>query len=116
MATDGMTVDGSQMPGHHVMNAEASPANSEQPLEGPLGGLGDLFPQHPKVGLWYSLAGDAAKPWELEVLESHSTGDTRHQTVTKSPEWQSTIVTTTPVTRGVGTPEGGPETLGLPNH
>jgi hypothetical protein len=109
-----MTVDGSQMPGHHDMNAQAPSLDTAGAYEGDL--KGELFPQHPKVGPWYSLAGDAAEPWELSVLESHSTGDTRHQTVTKSPEWQSTIVTTTGVTRGVGTPEGGPETLGLPNH
>lgn len=113
MATDGMTVDGSEMPGHHDMQAEAEGMNSEVPFEANLGGMGDLFPFHPKVGPWYTLAGDDAKPWELEVLESHSTGDTRHQTVTKSPSWESTTVVSTPVTRG-GSSEFGESDL--PNH
>lgn len=113
MAGDGMIIDGGQMVGHHAYNAQASGPDTAQAHIGDLSG--EMFPQHPKTGIYFSLKGTDAEPWELAVLESHSTGDTRHQTVTKSPEWQNTIVVSTGVTRGEGA-EVNSGSLDLPNH
>jgi hypothetical protein len=111
MAGDGMIIDGTQMQGHHAYNAQAPSLDTAGVHEGDLNG--ELFPQHPKTGPWYTLAGDMAEPWELAILESHSTGDTRHQTVTKSPEWEKTIIVSTPVTKGSSSEFGDSD---LPNH
>lgn len=113
MATDGMHLAGSSQVGHHAYNAQASGPDTAEAHVGDLNG--EMFPQHPRTGIYFSLKGDECAPWELAVLESHSTGDTRHQTVTKSPEWENTIVVSTPVTRGEGT-ERNSGSLDLPNH
>lgn len=108
MATDGMN--------------ESSQINSNDVSPGPfaerseaahLGGLNDVFPNHPKTGPWYSLAGKAMAPWELEVMNSTAEGDTRHQAATMSPSWDSTTVVSTGMTKGGS---GADYNSDLPNH
>lgn len=88
-----------------------TPAESEKAVIGDLSG--EVFPNHPKVGPWFTLQGNACQPWEVGIMESNSEGDSRHQAPTKSPEWNSTIIVQTPTT-GI---EAGPlYSSDLPNH
>lgn len=75
---------------------------------------GSIFGDHPAAGVWESLQGTNAATWETATLESKAMGDSRHQTTTKSPEWQTTIVVQTPVTGAQG-PDGKHKS-NLPNH
>jgi hypothetical protein len=74
---------------------------------------GMIFSDHPAAGNWESLQGTHCATWETPTLESHAMGDSRHQTTTKSPEWDSTIIVHTGVTRGG--PDGKYHS-DLPNH
>jgi hypothetical protein len=66
------------------------------------GGLeeGSIFSDHPAAGNWEALQGGHCATWETPTMESRSTGDSRHQTTTKSPEWNSTIIVQTGSTKG----------------
>lgn len=94
------------------MNREAPNADTAEAHIGDL--RGETFPNHPKVGEWYTLKGDECKPWELETLESTSGGSARHQAPTRSPEWNSTIIVQT----GSTGPDGSGATYRshIPNH
>ena len=83
-------------------------------------GRDGTFPDHPKVGPWYALAGRAMEPWELLVIESQAAGETRHQTPsTITQTWDKTIPEMSgqfdpdALTHGKGQ-EAGP--TDLPNH
>lgn len=112
MATDGMHLTSEEIPfGHHDVEAVASGPDTAQAHIGDLSG--ELFPQHPKTGFYFSAKGDACDPWELAVLESTSEGDSRHQAPAVAEEWQKTTIVSTPVTTG---PHGGTYNSDLPNH
>jgi hypothetical protein len=87
-----------------------TPAESETSHEGAL--KGELFPQHPKTGFYFSAKGDACTPWEVGIMESDAMGDSRHQAPTHSPDWNSTIIVQTPTTGA----ESGMYNSSLPNH
>lgn len=84
--------------------------NSQSPYESNLNGS---FSDHPAAGVWSSKKGGQAGTWEAATMESRATGDSRHQTSTKSPEWNSTIIVQTPTTKG---DRGGVYNSDLPNH
>lgn len=112
MATDGMHVTGPEIvAGHHDYNAQAPSLDTAEAHEGDLNG--ELFPQHPRTGFYFDKKGDQCDPWELAVLESHSTGDSRHQTNPVTEEWETTTIVKTGVTPG---PRGGVYNSDLPNH
>jgi hypothetical protein len=89
-----------------------TPAESEKTEIGDL--AGEKFPNHPKVGPWFTLQGTACEPWEVGLFESNSENNSRPQSTTKSPEWDSTIIVQTPTTKAE--PVGGGGSLDLPNH
>lgn len=65
-----------------------STSNTETPHDF---GRDGTFPNHPKVGPWYALAGEAMTPWEFGVIESQAAGETRHQTPsTITQKWDAT--------------------------
>ena len=76
-------------------------------------GLSGSFSDHKAINAWSSEKGTNCATWESATMESHSTGDTRHQAPTKSPEWNSTIIEHTGVTRGGN---GADYNSDLPNH
>ncbi len=94
------------------MNAEAPGPDTAEAHIGDL--AGEIFLDHPANPAWEALQGDQCKPWELATLESRAGGDSRHQAATMSPEWNSTIIVKTPVTRAQG-PDGKHKS-NLPNH
>src|SRR5690242_2586979 len=66
-----------------------SNGNTEAPYDF---GRDATFPDHPKVGPWYTLMGEAMTPWEFGTIESQAAGETRHQTPsTITQKWDSTI-------------------------
>jgi len=84
--------------------------NSQAMYEAALSGA---FSDHQAINAWSSEKGTNCATWETPTMESHATGDTRHQTTTKSPEWNSTIVVQTPTTKGGS---GADYHSDLPNH
>jgi hypothetical protein len=76
-------------------------------------GLSGSFADHPAINAWSSEKGTNAYCWELTTLESHAGGDSRHQAPTHSPEWNSTIIVKTGVTKGGN---GANYDSDLPNH
>lgn len=94
------------------MNAQSTEPDSAQAHIGDLSG--ELFPNHPKTGDWFSLKGDDCKPWEIQTLESTSAGTSRHQAPTMSPAWNSTVVVQTPTTKAQSS--DGHYKSDLPNH
>lgn len=78
------------------------------------GGLeeGSIFSDHNRQGEWAS-QGQTLGCWEAPVMTSTSEGDSRHTTPTHSPDWNSTIIVTTGMTRGGN---GANYDSDLPNH
>lgn len=76
-------------------------------------GLSGSFPDHNPTGAWATEIGGHCATWETATMESRATGDSRHQTSTKSPEWNSTIIVQTPTTKGGS---GASYDSDLPNH
>ena len=74
---------------------------------------GAIFSDHPAAAVWESLQGTNCATWETATLESKAMGDSRHQAPTTSPEWNSTVIVQTPVTRGGN---GADYHSDLPNH
>lgn len=110
MATDGMSVS-AQVDGNATAGGYGQ-VNSSAPE---IDGLGSgAFPNHPKTGPWYTLAGPAMTPWEIQVMESTSAGDSRHQTSsTITQKWDSDIIVSTGMTKGESGDFGSSD---LPNH
>jgi hypothetical protein len=73
--------------------------------------MGELFPDHPKSGFYFSAKGQTLSPYELDTLESSAMGDSRHQAPTTSPSWDSTTVVHTGLTAAEGSYHSD-----LPNH
>ena len=82
MATDGLSVT-AQMDGN-VKAGGVYQTDSSDPHESGL--ASGVFPNHPKTGPWYTLAGEAMTPWEITPLESVAEGDSRHQTGSTAQE------------------------------
>jgi hypothetical protein len=83
---------------------------SQAPFEA---GLGGAFSDHNRQGAWASEQGTNCQSWELAYGESHAMGDSRHQALTTSPSWNSTIVEMTGTTKGGN---GADYNSSLPNH
>jgi hypothetical protein len=63
-----------------------------------------MFPNHPKTGPWFELAGDMLQPHEFDGIESTSeTGASRAHSPSPSIAPNSTIEVNTPLTMGGGT-------------
>ncbi len=79
------------------------------------GGLeeGAIFGDHNRQGEWAS-ASQTEACWELPTMSSTSEGDSRHIVATHSPDWNSTTIVTTGMTRGEGA--DGSYNSNLPNH
>jgi hypothetical protein len=108
MATDGLSVtsDGNATAGGVYQTNSSAPE-----VDGLASGV---FPDHPKTGPWYTLAGMAMTPWEMQPLESVAEGETRHQTPsTITQKWDSDVIVSTGMTKG-GSSEFGDSDL--PNH
>jgi len=76
-------------------------------------GLSGAFADHQAINAWSSEKGGHCATWESATMESKAMGDSRHQTSTKSPEWNSTIIVQTGSTRGGS---GADYNSDLPNH
>lgn len=62
-----------------------------------------MFPNHPKTGPWFSLAGDMLQPWEADAIESTSSQVSRAHAPSPAIAPNSTIQVDTPLTMGGGT-------------
>jgi hypothetical protein len=76
-------------------------------------GLSGSFADHNRQGEW-AREGQTLPCWEAPIMTSTSEGDSRHTTPTHSPDWNSTIIVTTGMTRGDGA--GASYNSDLPNH
>lgn len=76
-------------------------------------GLSGSFADHQAINAWSSEKGGHAYCWELTTLDGETSGTSRHQAPTKSPEWNSTIIVQTGTTKGGN---GANYDSALPNH
>lgn len=82
------------------------------------GGLeeGAIFSDHNRQGKWADM-GQTEACWELPHMSSVSEGDSRHIVATHSPDWNSTVIVTTGMTRGDnGSPSTPMYDSEFPNH
>lgn len=79
-------------------------------------GLDGIFKDHNRQGEWASMS-RTEDCWELPTMESTSEGDTRHIAATHSPDWNSTTIVQTGLTRGDnGSPSTPMYDSEFPNH
>jgi hypothetical protein len=99
--------------GSTTWDAESHGLSSGGMYEGNLHGA---FADHNRQGMWASV-GRQEDCWELPMMESTSTGDTRHIVATESPAWEHTTVVHTGLTHGDnGSPATPMYDSELPNH